>query len=145
MQVIAQELVDPSDARPVAAQAGKSEGEPKALHCLGKGGGRFTGDTGEGGEVGVALMPPLELPDAMEAALQSEQQLGEDQDITEVLLSLASGLGKYDRESQLQIMERTKGCLETLLHTAEQECSVRSKTYKVLGICAGVSVAILLL
>lgn len=82
---------------------------------------------------------------AMEAALQSEQQLGEDQDITEVLLSLASGLGKYDRESQLQILERTKGCLETLLHMAEQECSVRSKTYKVLGICAGVSVAILLL
>lgn len=82
---------------------------------------------------------------AMETALQSEQQLGEDKDLREILLSLASGLGKYDRESQLQILERTKDCLETLLHAAEQECSVRSKTYEVLGLCAGISVAILLL
>lgn len=82
---------------------------------------------------------------AMEEALKAEVILGEDRDAAELLLSLATGLGRYDRESQLQTLDKTKEDLETLLQAAIKECSVRSKTYEVLGICAGISVAILLI
>lgn len=87
-------------------------------------------------------LPPVH---AMEQALHDETELGEDQELSESLLSLASGLGKYDKDSQMQIMDRTKERLEQLLLAAEKECSMRSKTYEVLGICAGISVAILLI
>lgn len=82
---------------------------------------------------------------AMEEALESEKSLGDDREVAEFLLSLASGLGKYDRESQLATLDRCQDQIESLLKTAEKECSVRSKTYEVLGICAGISVAILLI
>lgn len=82
---------------------------------------------------------------AMEQALKEEPQLQGDSEICELLMSLAVGLGKYDRSSQLQILDKAKGELELLLQAAKQECSVRSKTYEVLGICAGISVTILLI
>lgn len=82
---------------------------------------------------------------AMEQALALEPLLGEDREISQLLLSLSSELGKYDKVSQLQTLDKTKTELELMLRSAEQECSVRSKTYEVLGICAGVSVAILLI
>ncbi len=87
-------------------------------------------------------MPPIK---AMEQALQNERELGEDKELSEVLLALAAGLGKYDKESQLQILDRTKVRLEEILASAEKECSMRSKTYEVLGICTGISLAILLI
>lgn len=82
---------------------------------------------------------------AMEEALKAEPILGQDRDVAELLLSLAAGLGRYDRESQLQTLDKSKRDLEALLQSADRECSVRSKTYEVLGICAGISVAILLI
>ena len=82
---------------------------------------------------------------AMEEALRAEPLLGEDLAIANVLLSLASGLGKYDRDSQMETLDKTRTELVLLLQSAEQECSVRSKTYEVLGICTGISVAILLI
>ena len=82
---------------------------------------------------------------AMEQALQEEPQLGEDKQIAEELLALTSGLGKYDRECQMKTLNKAKKQVEELIQAAEQECSMRSKTYEVLGICAGISVAILLI
>ena len=82
---------------------------------------------------------------AMEQALRDEPAIGADKQIAEELLSLTSGLGNYDRECQMKTLSRVKKQVENLIQAAEQECSVRSKTYEVLGICAGISVAILLI
>ena len=60
-------------------------------------------------------------------------------------LSLGAGLGKYDRDEQVQTMERTRLRMEELLRHAEQERSIRSKTYETLGICAGLALAIILI
>lgn len=87
----------------------------------------------------------LDPQTAMAQALQDEPLLGEDREVVEILLSLSATLGKYDRKSQLKALEQAKGKLEQLLQSARQECSVKSKTYEVLGICAGLSVAILLI
>ncbi len=82
---------------------------------------------------------------AMEQALRDESELGQDEEVARLLLDLAAGLGKYDRDSQLQTLDRVTGELQSLLQTAEQERSIRSRTYKTLGICAGLAVAILLI
>ncbi len=81
---------------------------------------------------------------AMAKALQAETHSEMDKQVAEELLSLSAGLGKYDRESQIATLDKAKARIGLLLQSAEQECNVRSKTYRVLGICAGISVAILL-
>lgn len=79
--------------------------------------------------------------DAVRLALQNV----EDDNIGSVLLPLSKMLGKYDIEAQLQ------GINSALLQTSqkitdlEQERKLKSKTYRTLGICAGLAVAILLL
>ena len=82
---------------------------------------------------------------AMEQALTEQPELGWDVDTADLLLKLAAGLGKYDRDSQMQTIERVGAELECLLQAAEQERSIRSRTYKTLGICAGLAVGILLI
>lgn len=86
--------------------------------------------------------PPLT---AVTQALDAEPLLGNDRELSEILRQLSAELGKYDRPSQLKALEQAKGKLEILLQSAGQECKLKSKTYEVLGICAGISVAILLI
>ena len=82
---------------------------------------------------------------ALEQAVESEIDLQADKEVVDVFLELMTGIGKYDKESQKQSIDRAKNRVEALLQAAEHERSVRSKTYEVLGICAGLSVAILLI
>ncbi len=82
---------------------------------------------------------------AMEQALTEQPELGHDADTADLLIKLAAGLGKYDRDSQLQTIEKVGAELESLLQAAEQERSIRSRTYETLGICAGLAVGILLI
>lgn len=82
---------------------------------------------------------------AMEQALAEESELGQDEQIHDALMKLAAGLGKYDRDSQLQTMEVVAADLEALLQAAQHECSMHSRTYRTLGICAGLAAAILLI
>lgn len=82
---------------------------------------------------------------AMEQSIRMVPEIEGDTVLSEIMLDLASGIGKYDREAQIQIMDRTIIRLEDALSMALKECSVRSKTYEVLGICTGISVAILLI
>lgn len=81
---------------------------------------------------------------AMEQQICNEASIKEKTEISEVLKTLASGLGRYDRESQLQSVNYANKRLADLLDKAEQDHSIRGKTYKTLGICAGISLAILL-
>lgn len=80
---------------------------------------------------------------AMEQALAAELELNRDEAVCGLLKKLAAGLGKYDRDSQLQTLESVGRELSELLQAAQQESSVRSRTYETLGICAGLAVAIL--
>ena len=62
-----------------------------------------------------------------------------------ILLELASLLGKYDMDSQLLAVDAARHRTEDALFTLEQERKQRAKTYEVLGVCAGLSLVILLI
>lgn len=87
----------------------------------------------------------LTLSGAMEQALSEEEELGRDTALRDVFMRLAAGLGKYDRDHQLQTMEMAAADLQRLLQEAEREQNLRSRTYRTLGICAGLAMAILLI
>jgi len=66
-------------------------------------------------------------------------------DTKDTLLELASGLGKYDHDSQVAALETARIRLSGILESLERERSIRGKTYGTLGICAGLSLVILLI
>lgn len=77
---------------------------------------------------------------AMETAMVQTQNEFED-----ILTELAEKLGRYDLDKQLSAIRFAKMQAENRLALAEKERSLKSKTYETLGICAGLSVAILLI
>ncbi len=81
---------------------------------------------------------------AMEQGLENDSVWSQDQGVCNILRQCAAGLGKYDRTSQLQVIDQTANELSALLKQTEQEHCVRGKTYRILGICAGLSMVILL-
>ena len=78
--------------------------------------------------------------DAMDRALTDLEEPA----LRQILMPLASQLGKYDLEAQLQGIVRAKQETDTLLCALEHERRIKSKTYRTLGICMGLAVAILL-
>lgn len=86
-------------------------------------------------------MTPL---NAMEQGFINDPAWKQEQRICDILCQCASGLGKYDRASQLQVIDQAVDALSTLLMQTEQEHNIRGKTYRILGICAGLSMVILL-
>lgn len=62
-----------------------------------------------------------------------------------ILRDFAAGIGKLDLECQAQSLDNIISRLEIVYRTAEQDKTVRSKTYRTLGLCAGISLAILLI
>lgn len=87
----------------------------------------------------------LTVPAAMDRALENEKELRREPEICQALRLLAAELGKYDRQTQVQSISLTISRLEELLAGAEQERTARTRTYELLGLCAGISIAILLL
>lgn len=81
---------------------------------------------------------------AAEAMRQSKSVI-QDLTVESLLNELTEGLGKYDLEAQLQAISFAKNRTDTLLLQAEQEQNSKSKLYETLGICAGLSIAILLI
>lgn len=63
----------------------------------------------------------------------------------QILRDLSSGIGKFDMDSQLNALENAISRFELLRHSAEQERSVRCRTYRTLGLCTGIALAILLI
>ncbi len=80
---------------------------------------------------------------AMELALKQHDEL--DGPLQDLLLRLCAGLGKYDKHMQAQTIGAIRSETEILTAAAEQECSIRGKTYRTLGICTGLAVGILML
>lgn len=81
---------------------------------------------------------------AMEQGLLNDPVWKQEENVCGILRQCAVGLGKYDRTSQLQVIDQTASDLSALLKQTEQEHSIRGKTYRILGICAGLSMVILL-
>jgi len=79
--------------------------------------------------------------DAIKPALESAAE----PQLEAVLFPLAKQLGKYDVEAQLRGIEAAKVSAEQILQDLEQERKIKSKTYRTLGVCAGLAVAILLI
>lgn len=61
-----------------------------------------------------------------------------------VLRDLGVGLGRYELESQLNSIANAEARMEQLRTEAETEKGIRCKTYRMIGICAGLALAILL-
>lgn len=82
---------------------------------------------------------------AMEEAIEADNDLKKDEKLRRELRNMAEGLGKYDKDAQASILDQTIERLGTMIEQAEQEQSIKSKTYEVLGLCAGLSLIILLM
>lgn len=64
--------------------------------------------------------------------------------VGDVLLPLAQTLGKYDLDAQTIGIDKAVFDAQAILHTLEDERRLKSRTYRTLGICTGLAVAILL-
>ena len=82
---------------------------------------------------------------AMKQALEEVPEWNREDRLCSILLELCAKLGQYDTDSQRQGIDLAMIQLEDERRTAEQERSIKSRTYKTLGICAGLAVSILLL
>ena len=65
--------------------------------------------------------------------------------VSEILQELAAGLGNYDLQAQLDSICNADVRAAELLQKTEQDGKAKAKIYETLGICGGLSVAILLI
>lgn len=84
---------------------------------------------------------PWKLPVEALRCCDVPRDLEEDLSLEE----LFCGLGKYDLEAQLGVIERVSTRVGKNLEELDQDRKNKGRTYETLGICAGLSVAILLL
>ena len=82
---------------------------------------------------------------AMEQAISGELSLKREEELCDLFRAMAAGLGKYDKDSQISTLDITINRVKKMIDQAEQERSVKSKTYELLGFCTGLSIAILLI
>lgn len=67
-----------------------------------------------------------------------------DGEISRMILSLSQKLGKYDLQAQTAGIDAAAKEAEQYLQVLECEKRLKSRTYRTLGLCAGLAVAILL-
>ena len=82
---------------------------------------------------------------ATEHAILAEPSLKKEEELCDIFRTMAAGLGKYDKDSQISTLDGTIIRLGKMIAQSEQERSMKSKTYEILGFCTGLSIAILLL
>ena len=73
------------------------------------------------------------------------KELQRDDPVKTVLHELGAGLGRFDLESQLNGIQCAIARLEQIQHDAEKDKTVHCRTYRTLGICVGLALAILLI
>lgn len=84
-------------------------------------------------------------PDKVLRAAESHlKELHEEDPVRQVLHDLGVGLGRYELESQLYSIANAEARMERLQAEAEKEKGLRCKTYRMIGVCAGLALAILL-
>ena len=72
-------------------------------------------------------------------------QIAENDPVRQILRDFSAGIGRFDLDNQLQCIESAIARLEALHYTAEQDKTVRCRTYRTLGLCAGLALVILLI
>lgn len=72
------------------------------------------------------------------------RELSDKDPIRQVLHDFGAGLGRFDMESQLCGIDCAVARLEQIQKEAESEKRMRGRTYRTLGICAGLALAIVL-
>ena len=70
--------------------------------------------------------------------------LPEEDPVRKIVREFSLGIGKFDLDGQVKSIDNTLSRLEFVLHTAEQDKSVRCRIYRSLGLCTGLALAILL-
>ena len=63
----------------------------------------------------------------------------------QALYGLSLNLGRFDLESQLAAIERTKESVTAALLALQGQKRARCRSYETIGICAGLALAVMLL
>lgn len=87
----------------------------------------------------------LSPQEVLENAGNQLKELRQDDPVRKVLRDFFAGLGRYDIESQICGISITIAGLEEILRQTEAEKGLRCRTYRALGICAGLALAIVLI
>ena len=69
----------------------------------------------------------------------------EDHQLKNIFLRLGQGLGNYGLDAQIQAIHAARDQIARLLETLDATRKEKSKVYETMGICVGLSVAILLI
>lgn len=79
------------------------------------------------------------------AAEDKLKELPGEDPVRKILRDLSAELGRFDLDSQLSGIDSAVSRLEEIRRTAEQDKTIRCRTYRALGLCAGLALAILLI
>lgn len=82
---------------------------------------------------------------AFRSALEQTPQLALPGAVRRSLLSLSMTLGRFDVEGQCRAIDLAAGQAEAALAELEQSRAARCRSYRTLGICAGLAIAVILL
>lgn len=64
---------------------------------------------------------------------------------SEMLQKALLGIGKTDTYGQLKYIDSILQRLKGIINSAEKDCNEKAKLYRMLGVCAGVAVAIIIM
>ena len=82
---------------------------------------------------------------AMQTALSHTPGLALPQSAQRALLALSASLGKFDVDGQCRAIDLAAACVGEALEDVEQASRARCRSYRTLGVCAGLAIAVILL
>ena len=98
-------------------------------------------------EAGRALsaQPYCTVPDCFKRGFQQAKGFRPGDESVQALYGLSLNLGRFDLESQLAAIERTKASVTAALLALQGQKRARCRSYETIGICAGLALAVMLL
>ncbi len=85
------------------------------------------------------------IPYALSCALRRTRRLTLGQDGLSALQTLAQSLGRFDAEAQLRAISLCTQRIENQIARLESEKPARCRSYRTIGVCAGLALAVILL
>ena len=98
-------------------------------------------------EAGRALsaQPYCTVPVCFKRGFQQVRGFRPGDESVQALYGLSLNLGRFDLESQLAAIERTKASVTAALLALQGQKRARCRSYETIGICAGLALAVMLL
>ena len=98
-------------------------------------------------EAGRALsaQPYCTVPVCFKRGFQQAKGFRPGDESVQALYGLSLNLGRFDLESQLAAIERTKASVTAALLALQGQKRARCRSYETIGICAGLALAVMLL